>query len=42
MDFLPVEDQLLHLKRGVEEIIPEEELRTKLRRAAQHGKTTGC
>jgi len=35
MDFLPVEDQLLHLKRGVEEIIPEEELRTKLLRAAR-------
>ncbi|MYF64217.1 MAG: tyrosine--tRNA ligase [Rhodothermaceae bacterium] len=38
MDFLPVEDQLLHLKRGVEEIIPEEELRTKLLRAAHTGK----
>ncbi|MYH07428.1 MAG: tyrosine--tRNA ligase [Rhodothermaceae bacterium] len=38
MDFLPVEDQLLHLKRGVEEIIPEEELRTKLLRAARTGK----
>ena len=38
MDFLPVEDQLLRLKRGVEEIIPEEELRTKLLRAARTGK----
>ena len=38
MDFLPVEDQLLHLKRGVEEIIPEEELHTKLRRATRTGK----
>ena len=38
MDFLPVKDQLLHLKRGVEEIIPEEELRTKLLRAARTGK----
>ena len=35
MDFLPVEDQLLRLKRGVEEVIPEEELRTKLLRAAR-------
>ncbi len=38
MHFLPVEDQLLHLKRGVEEIIPEEELRTKLLRVASTGK----
>ena len=38
MDFSPIEDQLLHLRRGVEEIIPEEELRTKLLRAARTGK----
>ena len=38
MHFLPVEDQLLHLKRGVEEIIPEEELRTKLLHATRTGK----
>ncbi|MCY4170873.1 MAG: tyrosine--tRNA ligase [Bacteroidetes bacterium] len=35
MNFPPVEHQILHLKRGVEEIIPENELRTKLLHAEE-------
>ncbi len=35
MHFPPVEEQILHLKRGVQEIIPEEELRKKLARAEE-------
>ncbi|MXX97547.1 MAG: tyrosine--tRNA ligase [Rhodothermaceae bacterium] len=38
MHFPPVAEQILHLKRGVQEIIPEEELRTKLLRAEETGK----
>ncbi len=38
MHFPPVEEQILHLKRGVEEIIPEDELRTKLEHASSTGK----
>ncbi len=30
MNFPPVDQQILHIKRGVQEIIPEHELRTKL------------
>ncbi|WP_022835900.1 tyrosine--tRNA ligase [Salisaeta longa] len=37
MDFPPVDDQLAVLRRGVEEILPEEELRKKLERARQTG-----
>ncbi|MDE2730047.1 MAG: tyrosine--tRNA ligase [Bacteroidota bacterium] len=37
MKFAPVEEQLLHLKRGTAEIIPEEQLRMKLERS----RTTG-
>ena len=35
--FLPVEEQLKHIRRGVEEIIPEEELADKLLKATQTG-----
>ncbi len=38
MHFPPVEEQVLHLKRGVQEIIPEEELHVKLQRASTTGK----
>jgi len=38
MSFPPVEEQILHLKRGVQEIIPEEELRAKLLQATKTGK----
>ena len=38
MNFLPVEDQILHLKRGVQEIISEGELRIKLKKSAERGK----
>ena len=38
MHFPPVEHQILHLKRGVEEIIPEQDLRTKLLNAQKTGK----
>ena len=37
MHFPPVEEQILHIKRGVQEILPEEDLREKL----QHAKQTG-
>jgi tyrosyl-tRNA synthetase len=36
--FLPVEEQLGHIRRGVEEIVPEEELVEKLKKAEQTGK----
>ena len=36
--FLPVDEQLRHIRRGVEEIVPEEELADKLKKAAQTGK----
>ncbi len=36
--FPPVQEQLLHIRRGVEEIIPEEELARKLARSAKAGK----
>ncbi len=36
--FLPVEEQLKHIRRGVEEIVPEEELADKLLKAVQTGK----
>lgn len=38
MHFPPVEEQILHLKRGVEEILPEGELQQKLHHAEQTGK----
>ncbi len=38
MHFPPVEEQIIHLKRGVQEIIPEDELRSKLVHAAETGK----
>jgi len=38
MNFPPVEKQILHLKRGVHEIIPEHELRTKLLHAEETNK----
>ena len=38
MHFPPVEEQIIHLKRGVQEIIPEDELRRKLSHAAETGK----
>ncbi len=38
MHFPPVEEQITHLKRGVQEIIPEDELRSKLAHAAETGK----
>ncbi len=38
MHFPPVDHQILHLKRGVEEIIPEQDLRTKLLDAEKTGK----
>ena len=38
MYFPPVEEQILHLKSGVQEIIPEEELRAKLEKAVKTGK----
>ncbi len=36
--FTPVDEQLAHLKKGVAEIIREEELRTKLEKSRQTGK----
>ncbi len=36
--FLPVEDQLREIRRGVEEILPEDALRAKLERAYKTGK----
>ncbi len=36
--FLPVEEQLAHIRRGVEEIVPEEELADKLIASAKTGK----
>lgn len=38
MHFPPVKEQIIHLKRGVQEIIPEDELRRKLVHAAETGK----
>ncbi len=38
MHFPSVEEQIIHLKRGVQEIIPEDELRSKLMHAAETGK----
>lgn len=38
MHFPSVAEQILHLKRGVQEIISEDELRSKLERAAKTGK----
>ena len=35
--FPPVDEQLRHIRRGVEEIIPEEELADKLKKAVQTG-----
>ncbi|MBT3589840.1 MAG: tyrosine--tRNA ligase [Candidatus Marinimicrobia bacterium] len=37
MTFLPVEDQLTLIRRGVEEIIPEEELKSKLEKSIESG-----
>ena len=37
MEFVPVEEQLLHLRRGVAEIIPEEELVAKLTQSRETG-----
>ncbi len=36
--FKPVEEQLAYLKKGVAEIIPEDEFRTKLEQSAKTGK----
>ncbi len=38
MTFAPVEEQLLHLRRGVAEIVPEEELVAKLAHSCRTGK----
>lgn len=38
MHFPPVKEQIIHLKRGVQEILPEDELRSKLAHAAETGK----
>jgi len=38
MDFLPVDEQMAQLKVGVEEILREEELRSKLERSRKTGK----
>lgn len=37
MNFLPVEEQLFLIRRGVEEIIPEEELKLKLEKSKESG-----
>jgi tyrosyl-tRNA synthetase len=37
MRFLPIEQQLALIRRGTEEIIPEQELRTKLERSRENG-----
>jgi len=37
MTFLPVEDQLTLIRRGAEEIIPEEELKSKLEKSIESG-----
>src|SRR5690606_33648358 len=37
-EFLPVEEQLQHIRRGVQEILPEEALVEKLKRSVATGK----
>ena len=37
MNFLPVEEQLVLIRRGVEEIIPEDELKLKLEKSKESG-----
>ncbi|MBC8113015.1 MAG: tyrosine--tRNA ligase, partial [Candidatus Saccharimonas sp.] len=38
MSFLPVDEQLVLIRRGVEKIVPEEELAAKLTRSRETGK----
>mgnify|MGYP006864743446 CR=1 FL=1 len=41
MKFLPIEEQLTLIKRGVEEILPEEELVEKLKKSKETNKRHG-